>query len=180
MRLKSSRFECINWNAPNRIRKGSISSKIVASCRHWFGRSAGDSRPQLRRTSTTSFKDLVLEHQTQGGQSTIREATKQAMEEAAFQEMRSIYGVAILALLSVLGITMIALALSSNAFSFELQQWKIAFLQMSTVVFQFSFAVVVFFVWDARRLVALVDATMCIASPFTDWYWYSTTNRQEN
>ena len=92
--------------------------------------------------------------------------------EAAFQEMRSIYGVAMLALLSVFGITMIALALSWNVFDFELHQWTIAFLQKSTVVFHFSFAVVVFFVWDARRLVALVDATVCIVSPFADWYWY--------
>ena len=72
--------------------------------------------------------------------------------------VRSISGVAILVALSVFGIMLIALTISwVNNNGFGIRNVMITFLEVSTVLFQVSFAVAAFFLWNGGQLLSLVD-----------------------
>jgi len=153
-------------------KKGSIAAKVTR-CFHRRNQSE-ESRSQTFRGGLDAVKALDAHRQSCVSQNTLsklQEASCKMMQSIASQEMRSIYGVAVLALLSVLGVTVIALILSWNALTFELRVWKIMLLQISTVVFQVGFVVVAVFVWDASTFIALIDFVFCIIAPFADWFW---------
>jgi hypothetical protein len=94
------------------------------------------------------------------------------MEKAAFQATRSIYGVVMLAALSVFGIMLVALTISWNNNSFGLRKGMITALEVSTVLFQACFGFATFFVWDGGQLLALIDTVFCVVAPFADWFWF--------
>jgi hypothetical protein len=94
------------------------------------------------------------------------------MMQAAFSATRSIYGVVMLAALSVFGIMLIALTISWNNNSFGIRNGMVTFLEVSTVLFQMSFAAATFFIWDGGQLLALIDIVFCVVAPFADLFWF--------
>jgi hypothetical protein len=94
------------------------------------------------------------------------------MKKAAFSATRSIYGVVVLAALSVFGSMLIALTISWNNNSFGIRDGMVRFLEVSTVLFQMSFAAATFFVWDGGQLLALIDTVFCVVAPFADLFWF--------
>jgi ABC-type multidrug transport system fused ATPase/permease subunit len=97
---------------------------------------------------------------------------RKEMEKAAFSATRSIYGVVLLAALSVFGVMLITLTLSWNNNSFGIRNGMVTFLQVSTVLFQASFAAATFFLWDGGQLLALIDTVFCVVAPFADLFWF--------
>jgi hypothetical protein len=97
---------------------------------------------------------------------------RKEMEKAAFSATRSIYGVVMLAALSVLGVVLIASTVSWNSNSFGIRNGMVTFLQVSTVLFQTSFAAATFFLWDGGQLLALIDTVFCVVAPFADLIWF--------
>jgi hypothetical protein len=97
---------------------------------------------------------------------------RKEMMQAAFSATRSIYGVVMLAALSVFGIMLIALTISWNNNSFGIRNGMVTFLEVSTVLFQMSFAAATFFLWDGGQLLALIDTVFCVVAPFADFFWF--------
>jgi hypothetical protein len=48
----------------------------------------------------------------------------------------------------------------------------VTFLEVSTVLFQMSFADAAFFLWDGGQLLSLVDAVFCVVASFADFFWF--------
>jgi hypothetical protein len=48
----------------------------------------------------------------------------------------------------------------------------VTFLEVSTVLFQMSFADAALFLWDGGQLLSLVDAVFCVVASFTDFFWF--------
>lgn len=166
--------------------KGSIAQKIYERC-HGKKPSADEPSGPLRRTQSfhrsQSFRDnlealrsLNLDAEVVGCEITNLTEQKRrckAMQEAALAETRSIYGVVALALMTVLGVTAIALTISWNTYSFEPAEREIVFAQILTIVFQCCFIAVAVFIWDAHKLTALIDFVFCILAPLVDWFWHT-------
>jgi hypothetical protein len=110
----------------------------------------------------------------QQGESVVKdfEINRKEMKKAAFSATRSIYGVVILAALSVFGIMLIALTISWNTNGFEIGNGMVTFLEVSTVLFQLSFAAAAFLLWDGGQLLALIDTVFCVVAPFADYFWF--------
>jgi hypothetical protein len=48
----------------------------------------------------------------------------------------------------------------------------VTFLQVSTVLFQTSFAAATFFLWHGGQLRTLIDTVFCVVAPFADLFWF--------
>jgi hypothetical protein len=48
----------------------------------------------------------------------------------------------------------------------------VTFLEVSTVLFQTSFAAATFFLWDGGQILALIDTVFCVVAPFADLIWF--------
>jgi hypothetical protein len=104
-------------------------------------------------------------------------SSMQAMRGAARRATRSIYGVVLLTIMPVLGISLIALTISWNTVDIELYEGMVELLMVLTGVFQLFFAVVACCVWDASQFAAFIDITVCLITPFADWYWFGHYER---
>ena len=136
-----------------------------------------ESRPNKSKRDTVNesirnslaIYDVVKE--LQGGDRDLVRMSMHAMHKAALRATRSIYGVVLLTLLPVLGVSLIALTISWNTISIELYAGMVEALMVLTVVFQTCFAVVACCVWDASQFAAFIDTAVCLIVPFANWYW---------
>jgi hypothetical protein len=97
---------------------------------------------------------------------------RKKMEKATLSATRSIYRVVMLATLSVFGVMLIALTVSWNTNCFGIRNGMVTFLQVSTVLFQTSFAASTFFLWDGGQLLALINTVLYVVAPFADLFWF--------
>jgi hypothetical protein len=160
-------------------RKKSIAKK-VKSCyndRAVKLKTRQDTVSQSIHESLDAYENLKLCN-TRGAEQQEKDFVKhlginrKEMMQAAFAATRSIYGVVMLAALSVFGIMLIALTISWNNNSFGIRNGMVTFLEVSTVLFQMSFAAATFFLWDGGQLLALIDAVFCVVVPFADFFWF--------
>jgi hypothetical protein len=161
-------------------RKASLAKKVAASCR---ARSTQDDRPSKNKRDSVvqSIRNRIAIHDSvremEGSDRQLVRLSMQAMRSAASRASRSIYGVVLLAIMPVLGISLIALTISWNTIDIELYVGMVEALMVLTAVFQFSFAVVACCVWDASQFAAFIDITVCLIMPFADWYWFGHYER---
>jgi hypothetical protein len=156
-------------------RKKSIAKK-VKSCykdRTVKLKTRQDTVSQSIHQSLDAYETLKLSH-ARGSEDFVKdlEINRKEMIQAAFSATRSIYGVVMLAALSVFGIMLIALTISWNNNSFGIRNGMVVFLEVSTVLFQMSFAAATFFLWDGGQLLALIDTVFCVVAPFADAFWF--------
>jgi hypothetical protein len=95
------------------------------------------------------------------------------MRNEASRATRSIYGVVLLAAFPVLGVSLIALTISWNTIPIKLYWGMTEALQLVSLFFQVSFALIAFCVWEANNFFAFTDVAICLIAPFADWYWVS-------
>jgi hypothetical protein len=160
-------------------RKKSIARKINSCYNHRAVnlKTRQDKVSQSIHHSLDAYAALKLRNNRgaeQEGQDVVKDLgiNRKEMEKAAFQATRSIYGVVMLAALSVFGIMLVALTISWNNNSFGLRKGMITALEVSTVLFQACFGFATFFVWDGGQLLALIDTVFCVVAPFADWFWF--------
>jgi hypothetical protein len=157
-------------------RKKSIAIKVKS----WYnGRAVNKTKKDTLSQSIHKRLDVLEALNTIEGQQQGKdfvkdlEINRKNMREAAFATTLSIYGVVMLAALSVVGIMLIALTISwNNNNGFGIRNEMVTFLEVSTVLFQMSFAVAAFFLWDGGQLLALVDTVFCVVAPFADLFWF--------
>jgi ABC-type multidrug transport system fused ATPase/permease subunit len=160
-------------------RKKSIAKK-VKSCyndRAVKLKTKQDTVSQTINESLDAYETLKLSNARgaeQQGKEFVKDLgiNRKEMMQAAFSATRSIYGVVILAALSVFGILLIALTISWNNNSFGIRNGMVTFLEVTTVLFQMSFAAATFFLWDGGQLLALIDTVFCVVAPFADFFWF--------
>jgi hypothetical protein len=163
-------------------RKESIAKK-VKSCYNGRGvklKTRQDTVSHTIHKSLHAYETLKLrdargaEQERQQGKGFVKDLgiNRKEMKKAAFSATRSIYGVVVLAALSVFGSMLIALTISWNNNSFGIRDGMVTFLEVSTVLFQMSFAAATFFVWDGGQLLALIDTVFCVVAPFADLFWF--------
>jgi hypothetical protein len=147
-------------------RKGSLASKILTSC--FFDRKTNiHRRDELKRDIAASM-ELHLEMSSRGFS-----GNKEEMKIAAFQATRSIYGVILLSILPVVGVSAIALTISWNTVPIpKLYNGMSEILEAITLLFQAFFAMVAFFIWDGSEFLAYIDMVFTVVAPFADWYWF--------
>ena len=145
--------------------KGSIVKKAVASC--ILGE---EIQGTLRRDSAKeSIRRSITRHQEFNSWQ-IKPKTKD-LRRAAFRATRSIYGVILLSMMPVFGISVIALTISWNTVPIELYGGMTSILRILTYIFQACFAMIVFFVWDANSFFAYTDIAVCsLLVPIGNWY----------
>jgi hypothetical protein len=160
-------------------RKKSIARKINSCYNHRAVnlKTRQDTVSQSIHHSLDAYAALKLRNNRgaeQEGQDAVKDLgiNRKEMEKAAFQATRSIYGVVMLAALSVFGIMLVALTISWNNNSFGLRKGMITALEVSTVLFEACFGFATFFVWDGGQLLALIDTVFCVVAPFADWFWF--------
>lgn len=162
-------------------RKGSIAAKACRPCssrpddennedKNVKDDSEDDAEFTKQAQLTKSLRSSINRHCTLKRWGDLRE-NMSTMKAAAFAATRSIYGVVLLSALPVLGVTLLGLTISWNTCNFELHYGMIESLNIMTLIFQVLFAFVAFFIWDGTQFFALVDAVICIITPFADWYW---------
>jgi hypothetical protein len=160
-------------------RKKSIAMKAKSCCsnRAVKLKSRQDSLSQSIHETLDAYDTLKL-RKASAGEDFVKDlgVNRKEMEKAAFSATRSIYGVVMLAALSVFGIMLIALTLSWNNNSFGIRNGMVTFLQVSTVLYQMSFAAATFFLWDGGQLLALIDTVLCVVAPFADLFWFKQYN----
>jgi hypothetical protein len=156
-------------------RKASLAKKVAASCR---ARRTPDDRPSKSKRDSVvqSIRNRIAIHESvqemEGSDRQLVRLSMQAMRSAARRATRSIYGVVLLTIMPVLGISLIALTISWNTIDVELYGGMVEALMILTAVFQLSFAVVACCVWDASQFAAFIDTAFCLIMPFADWYWF--------
>jgi hypothetical protein len=165
-------------------RKASLAKKVTASCR--ARRSTPDERPgskNKRDSVIQSIRNRIALHETvqemKGCDRQLVRLSMQAMRSAARRTTRSIYGVVLLTIMPVLGISLIALTISWNTIDIELYGGMVEALMVLTAVFQLSFAVVACCVWDASQFAAFIDTAICLIMPFADWCWFGHYEQTE-
>jgi ferredoxin-NADP reductase len=157
-------------------RKASLAKKVAASCR--ARRSTPDDRPSKNKRDSVvqSIRNRIAIHETvqemEGCDRQLVRLSMQAMRSAARRATRSIYGVVLLTIMPVLGISLIALTISWNTIDIELYGGMVEALMVLTAVFQLIFAAVACCVWDASQFAAFIDTAFCLIMPFADWYWF--------
>jgi ferredoxin-NADP reductase len=157
-------------------RKASLAKKVAASCR--ARRSTPDDRPSKNKRDSVvqSIRNRIAIHESvqemEGCDRQLVRLSMQAMRSAARRATRSIYGVVLLTIMPVLGISLIALTISWNTIDIELYGGMVEALMVSTALFQLSFAVVACCIWDASQFAAFIDIAFCLIMPFADWYWF--------
>jgi uncharacterized membrane protein len=160
-------------------RKKSIAKKVKScySNRAVKLKTRQDTVSQTIHNSLHAYETLKLRDATgakQQGKDFVKDLgiNRNEMKKAAFSATRSIYGVVMLAALAVFGFMLIALTISWNNNSFGIRNGMVTFLQVSTVLFQMSFAAATFFLWDGGQLLALIDTVFCVVAPFADLFWF--------
>ena len=151
-------------------RKGSLLRKILSSTvrREKLGRKHYNRTDALKQSIKTSLSRH--DEQTHVGE---RNMTIKEYKRAAFQTTRSIYGVALLAIFPVFGISLIGFTISWNTLTIPLPvNGMFEFLQWLTVIFQVIFLMMAVTIWDANSFFAYTDATLSVLAPFFDWYWF--------
>jgi uncharacterized membrane protein len=184
---KSRRLELLGQQ--ERVRQVELAEScrkksIVRRVNSCFNKRAVNLETRQDRLSQSIHRGLDRAHEAlkhrnnrgvvQEGQDFVKDLgiNRKEMEKAAFQATRSIYGVVILAALSVFGIMLVALTISWNTNSFGMRKGMVTTLEVSTVLFQVCFAVATFFVWDGGQLLALIDTVFCVVAPFADLFWF--------
>jgi hypothetical protein len=156
-------------------RKASLAKKVATSCR--ARRRTQDDRPckSKRDSVVQSIRNRIAIHETvqemEGCDRQLVRLSMRAMRSAARRATRSIYGVVLLTIMPVLGISLIALTISWNTIDIELYEGMVEALMVLTAVFQLAFAVAACCVWDASQFAAFIDTAFCLIMPFADWYW---------
>lgn len=97
---------------------------------------------------------------------------KAAMQKQAYLATRSLYGVVLLTIVPVLGISVLSFTISWNTINIDLFDGMIDSLQVFTWIFQSIFVILALFVWDATTLLSYTDAAISLVTPFADYYWY--------
>ena len=92
------------------------------------------------------------------------------MKRAAFQATRSIYGVVMLCLFTVLGVLLLAatISLCGN----KISEGTFIFVGTCTIAFQACYASVALFVWEGSSVLAVLDMLLILIVPLADWYFY--------
>jgi hypothetical protein len=136
--------------------------------------SAIGSRSQLERSfSQRSFSVLNDSRSSffdNKSECPIRQS-QSAMKKAAFQATRSIYGVVMLCMFTVLGVLLLAVTISLCGKK-TVSQGAFSFLGAFTVVFQACYALVALFMWEGSSFLAVLDGFVICIVPFADWYFY--------
>jgi hypothetical protein len=153
-------------------RKASLAKKVVASCR---AHRPKDDGPSKSKRAHDNVKEVIRHRMSVSKAGSSRHMVKssmQAMRSAARRATRSIYGVVLLTIMPILGVSLIVLTISWNTIDIELYDGIVEFLMVLTSVFHFFFALVACCVWDASQFAAFIDITVCLIMPFADWYWF--------
>jgi len=161
--LKRRQRKIIKVEKAEQLLKGSVASKLLA----WsFGTSIGRSnrRDKLKRSIVESMKSFEQDSRNM-------DTSTSGMKKAAYQASRSIYGVVILTILPVIGVSLIGWTISWNTFSDQGMYLGMSeFLVIATVAFQAFFAAIALFIWDANELAAYIDVVVSFICPLADWY----------
>ena len=153
-------------------RIASLVEKVVASCR---ADRPEDDGPSKSKRAHDEVAESIRRRIAVSLAGSIRPMVKSSMQElrsAARRATRSIYGVVLLSMMPVLGLSLIALTISWNTIEIELYDGMVEFLMVLTSVFQFLFALIACCVWDASQFAAFIDIIVCFIMPFVDWYWF--------
>jgi hypothetical protein len=96
--------------------------------------------------------------------------SQSAMKRAAFQATRSIYGVVMLCMFTVLGVLLLAatISLCGN----KISEGTFIFVGTCTIAFQACYASVALFVWEGSSVLAVLDMLLILIVPLADWYFY--------
>jgi hypothetical protein len=165
-------------------RKTSLVKKIAAStCLHVSRDDRHSNRRRVSRKdqlaesirSRVAFHD-ILQEDSSNDDMRLRDNLR-AMQSSALHATRSIYGVVLLTVMPIFGVSLIALTISWNTITIELYDGMVQVLMALTVVFQLCFAAVAFFVWDASQFAAFIDTAICLIVPFANWYWFRIYKR---
>jgi hypothetical protein len=144
--------------------KGSVVAKLASPC---IGPSAfSNRRDSLKQAISMSFDKYEALN------SSDFKIDRSEMKRQAFKATRSIYGVVLLACLTVMGFTLLGSTLSLNALKGE-PKFMVTLIQMSAVVFQINFAFIALFVWHANDLFTYTDVAMCIVTPLADQHCFT-------
>lgn len=153
--------------------KGSMLVKAVGGCKN-----EGNFRPRSSRNQRRSavIRSSVDRHDKLVNTIEVRSNSKN-MRKAAAAATRSLYGVVLLSSLPVMGMTLLGLTISWNTIPIELHPAMVEILKVFTVLFQILYAVVSLFIWDGDGILSFVDVTLCLVSPFADWYYFQVCDR---
>ncbi|KAL7560334.1 hypothetical protein ACA910_020257 [Epithemia clementina (nom. ined.)] len=123
-----------------------------------------------------SIKSVIVDLQASDASNNI---DAKMLKWAASNATRSIYGVLLLAFISILGVTVFGLTISWNTVPVEIYDGMRTTLKIMTVMFQVCFAVPVLFIWDGNNFFAFIDFAMCLVSIPADIIWFNKYNQQE-
>ena len=122
---------------------------------------------QLRdtlRTSISTKTGMIVE--------SMSKTDTRVLRKRAFDATRSIYGVAVLTLFPVIGLTVLGVSISWNTIPVESHEWMVKSMKVSTVFFQTIFAIVATSIWKGGHIFTLIDAVMILIAPFADLFWF--------
>lgn len=150
-------------------RKGSIATKIAAPCKERRGNYKFKGTKSERLAE--SFRKSVNRHTELRRWEDVRHNMND-IKRAAFEATRSVYGVVLLALMPVFGVSLIGITISWNTVDFQLRNGMVESMCTFTVLFQLLFAFIAIYIWEGSNIFSFLDTALSVVSPFADWYWF--------
>ena len=164
--------------------EGPFVKKVLSACRGQK-RIKTKKLPRDRVASIQGHVNVLDEAMESQGRDLCKQESRryrQRMQHASFKATKSIYGFVALGALPVLGVALIGFTLSWNTITnpynrspdLDVDVAHVAYqlLMAFTVIFQFVFAFVCLFIWNAKSFFFYIDAMTIVAAPFLDIAWF--------
>jgi hypothetical protein len=148
-------------------RKGSLINKIASTCQRKQRIPSRTRKDELQ----SSIRERISIHESLHSLRDLRR-NKTEMRKEASLATRSLYGIVVLAMAPVVGITLLGLTISWNTIPIDLFPGMIPALEAFACFFQVIFFVLAIFIWDATTIWAYTDAVLCLVTPVADYFWY--------